>query len=461
MASDRPPIHKRAFATLRRSWRSIALGTVKWFTLLLVAIVAAYHLLADYSGPVARSTGLFVAVLFCASVAYLFFVASRVHVRLPGLDRAAAEELEDDTTAPAEDQEQVVTVQVVRLDAKAARVTIANDSPLPVLHAETSLALEREDEVALAAKTGTRLRGMSLTLPARSEVPAALAHSFDHVGIYRLQSMGVRVYDLLGVFSRTSVAPGQWRVRVVPNIFRLTYGIPRERKIKQSDLGVPDNPADALDYDRVRDWRPGDPLKTIHWKLVAHSQGELYTKLFETSTTTDLVLLLDPYGYDDVLTSADMACHLYDTMLEGGLSLLEHARENDIVGQVRFLGRNGNLTSASWADPGMRGLLVELAARPRPGIDALNASLRALRSLRAQSPGYAIVTTSRLSEKGVEELIACRAADIPLLVVHALSDESTQEAAEQRSFDERLRSASIPIVALTDGPQIVREVTTS
>ena len=92
---------------------------------------------------------------------------------------------------------------------------------------------------------------------------------------------------------------------------------------------------------------------------------------------------------------------------------------------------------------------------------ALTRPGRSLRSLRAQSPGYAIVTTSRLSEKGVEELIACRAADIPLLVVHALSDESTREAAEQRSFDERLRSASIPIVALTDGPQIVREVTTS
>lgn len=445
MASDKNKTKGRGLiAYLRAHWLTMAGSLLRGLVLLSVVTLVVDGLFGQQSGRAARLNALIVATLCVVSAAYLLYVSGRVHLRLPGM------ELKEGETA---------TVQVVRLSTDAARAVVANEAGLPVLRAQTTLTLSREGSGdARSASEATLFAGESFSLGAHGERAAGLARTFDHVGIYRLESAGVRVYDLLGIASRTREAPGRWRVRVVPNIYRLAYGIPVDRMVSQDSLGIPSTPADALDYDRVRDYQPGDPLKTIHWKVVAHGQGELYTKLFETPTITSFTLALDPYGADVGLGDADVALHLHDTMLEGGLSLVEHAYENGIPGTLRYANQDDALVQVSWQGPGMRGTLVETALRPSQSAEASRLSLDLIRSLRTTRAGYAVFATSSLTQASVGALIACHHAGVPLLVVHALPGPMTAEGRRQRDFDRTLQKEAIAVAGIRDGSQIVREV---
>ena len=435
------------FSWLRHAWRAILKGVV----LFTVAIGVLDGLFDSSTGTIGRVSALFVIALFCLSLAYYLYVSPRVQLRLAGLEDRIASSGAGSTT-----------IQVRRLRSDAARVAVANRAWLPVLRVVLSIDLVMDESGAedSAAIDVTRVKGRPHSLPARSVKYIPTTNVFNHVGIFRLQSTGVRVYDLLGLLSRNRGTSGQRRVRVVPNVYRLSAGIPLERRVDQDSLGLPETPADALDYAYVRDYRPGDPLKTIHWKLVAHSQGELFTKLFETPTISGVTLVIDPYGPAIDTNTAGMAYHLFDTMLEGGFSLIEHARENDIAGRLCFANRKGSLVEADWAGPAMLGWFVEVARRPASSLEARNLSIRTTRLLRDERRGYVLFATTRLRDESVEALINCHRAGIPLLVVHALPD-AAHGGTRQRTYDARLREASIGVVGLTDGPQIVREVTVS
>ena len=481
MAARREGSPRQSLRTrLKRSWRSVIRGVVRAFALAIIVFVVLYPLIEGQPQGAGRFNSLFVITLCCLSIAYLLFVSSRVRLRLPGIDERLIETEQEAHRNGAggtrlrgvglfgrkarhtTEQGDTTTIQVTRLSTEAARITVENQSPLPVLHAEATLTLVHEDEDMESSSANTKLvKGKSFSIPAHGAYPAAVGNAFDHVGIYRMHSAGIRIYGLLGVLSRLRGRPGEWRVRVVPNIYRLAYGIPRDRSVRQSELGIPDSPADALDYDRVRDYRPGDPLKTIHWKLVAHGQGDLYTKLFETSTVSSVTLVIDPYGPDCSPTYAEDAYRQHDTMLEGSFSLVEHARENGIAGQLHYVSRSGSLVETRWAGRATLGLFVETARRPAHGQDALQQSVRAIDSLRSPRAGYVIFATSRLSPQTVEALVSCHHAGVSLLVVHALPEQASPNHQSQLAFDERLRKESITVVSLHSGSQIVREVTTT
>ena len=466
MAALRPHIFKKRNSSRPRpSWRSILRGVVRWSIFFLLLFILLDLLVVG--GIVGRLNALFALALFCVSFAYLLYVAPRVHVRLPGIDMQGDDPKDDaagGTNAArraqsASQQDTVTTIQVTRLSSEASRVTIANESLLPVLRAQTTLTLARETDGESTTDV-RQVKGDPFSMHARSTIATGLTNTFNHVGIFRLSSTGIRIYDLLGVFSRVHGASRQWRVRVVPNIYRLAYGIPRDRTVSQTSLGIPNSPADALDYDRVRDYRPGDPLKTIHWKLVAHTQGVLYTKLFETPTISTVALVVDPYGASIDSGATELAFHLHDTMLEGSFSLIEHARQYGIPGFLRYANRAGSLVEARWSGPITRSTFVETAQRPSQSTDALNRSVRSIRSLRHDRVGYAIFATSGLTEQTVSALIACHEEGCSLLVVHALPAEYQAQGPQQRAFDARLRASSITVIGLTDGYQIIREAST-
>lgn len=457
-ASGRHPSVSKWLLNLRRSWRSIAWGIAKAFAIIFVAFEVIFGFMIDRAAP--RVNALFVTALFAASLAYLAFVSSRVRLHLPGIDVDGAEVVDDETGGDDAPKDAVVTTQVTRLSSNATRVIIANDAPIPVLRAETSLELAREseDERVPADEVVKSEKGKPFSIPARGIYPTAISSVFDHVGIYWIDSAGVRVYDLLGLLSRVRGTSGRWRVRVVPNVYRLTRGIPRERRVTQESLGIPSSPADALDYDRVREYRPGDPLKTIHWKIVAHGQGELYTKLFESPTASTATMVVDPYGPETVDGSYDAALKLHDAMLEGGFSLMEHARENGIEGSLRFFDRAGSLVEARWDGPAMLGWFVETARRPSSTAEALGQSVAGIQTLRDGASGYVLFVTSGLTAESTKALIACRNAGVSLMVVHAICGSSARGYAGQHAYGERLKRASIAVIELEDGPRIVEEV---
>ena len=460
-----------------RNWRGTASRVTK---IAAIALLAVTVLGLGISGGnlASRLSALLCVAVFVMSFAYLLAITRYVHISFFDLDELiegrSASQFAEDKDQPnkkgkgplksAKDSlsrsGETVTLQVTRLDTSASFATVTNDSWLPVLHGELGLVMSSLDEGGAAQTPLTRsvIKSAAFSLPARSSLPDVSASTFNHVGIFNLHSDGVRLYDFFGILSKTSGPSGDWRVRVVPNIYRLTGGVSESRKTSQISEGIPDTPMDALDYDRVRDYRPGDSLRKIHWKLVAHRQGELYTKLFEDSRFSTVTLLVDPYGANTNTTSPDHGYYQHDTMLEGGFSLIEHARESGLLGRLRFVNRSGALVESNWEGWASLGWFVEVAKRPESSQEALSQSTVAIQSLSTGSAGYTIFTTSRLTERSVRELIAVHHSGVPLLVLHALPSQNSSELSQQKTFDDRLRRASIVVISLTDGKQIIQEV---
>ena len=151
--------------------------------------------------------------------------------------------------------------------------------------------------------------------------------------------------------------------------------------------------------DDVRNYRPGDPLKRIHWKLSSRKR-ELLVRRFELPAPPDTLVLMDcsdPVGFDDI---PDGLNRLKDTLAETALAVAKMQMEGGNPVRLPLYGarigefkadREGSLTL----------LQEELAYQIFRGGEAfekvLNVELR-----RMRRTGASIIITTRLDANIVE-----------------------------------------------------------
>jgi uncharacterized protein (DUF58 family) len=197
---------------------------------------------------------------------------------------------------------------------------------------------------------------------------------FAHLGTYQAGISQMVIHDLLGLFS-ARIAEGASRTVVV-----------RPRRIDMNSMAamqvVSDETrhmlkavaSDDMDYAGVREYRYGDPLKTIHWNLTARSpEAIMYTRLYETYVNPTLAIVVDAYSptYD-----TEDLMGLFDGMVECAAALSLQARAAGIDADVRYINREGNpasmrLASTSDADELVMGML---RITPEKGSEAQAAS---------------------------------------------------------------------------------------
>jgi len=111
-------------------------------------------------------------------------------------------------------------------------------------------------------------------------------------GIYTLGPVRLKSGDIFTLFETQESHATHDRLVVYPRIWPLErLGLPSkelfgERKALRRLLG------DPLRTVGVRDYRPEDGLRHVHWKATAHL-GELQARVFEPTTTLSLVILLN------------------------------------------------------------------------------------------------------------------------------------------------------------------------
>ena len=139
-----------------------------------------------------------------------------------------------------------------------------------------------------------RFSGGSLGIVSAEELDTA------HCGLLRCEVRRVRVCDLLGLFSiRRRVPPGA-------DLMVLPLNLPSEG-IRSLPGMVDKNPAmrprpgggPGEDYD-LRPYRPGDPLRSVHWKLSSKVDGLVVRETLEPRKTA-IVLTYDHFGPPDAL----------------------------------------------------------------------------------------------------------------------------------------------------------------
>lgn len=168
-------------------------------------------------------------------------------------------------------------------------VRVKNSGKLPVSRIILWMAYENE-------YSGVRAKEpVYLSVSANSEASVVYRASAHYCGKVDFYFVKGRVWDYLGLFSRKLKCDAEVQINVLPNIYEMHVEVSERTRnflaegeeYKQNQSG--DDPAEILD---VREFRDGDTLQRVHWKLSAKND-DLMTKEFSSPIGCNVLLLLE------------------------------------------------------------------------------------------------------------------------------------------------------------------------
>jgi uncharacterized protein (DUF58 family) len=208
-------------------------------------------------------------------------------------------------------------------------------------------------------------------------------------GVYRLGPVQMETSDPLGLFVFSATISADTEIVVHPeplNTRDLSVGGEGSHGIRERDGKT--RKGDGMEFHGVREYRPGDPLRRVHWRTTART-GRLVVVEFERAYQQNIVIGLDlargtEYGAGRETTleyAIKVAATLADRTMKagGGVTLItQHGRATVRAGE-------GDMEAARFQ-------LFDLLARARAEADtSLAASLQAARL--GEGAHYAILTT--------------------------------------------------------------------
>lgn len=223
--------------------------------------------------------------------------------------------------------------ECVRGSQTALEVTLSNRSFLPCAR------IQMDFYVTDIFGDYDSVRTLTYSAKAHEDLSVGFDVTFAHLGTYYAGVNNVVVYDLLGLFHATLSDGSRRQVTVRPRKMSLANEVDLTAVPDESRRALKPVTADDLDYSSVREYRYGDPLKTVHWNLSAREgNGTLYTRLYETYVNPTLTIVLDSLAPD---YDAEELMSLMDGMVETAAELCSQARLSGVEAEVRFLGRDG------------------------------------------------------------------------------------------------------------------------
>jgi uncharacterized protein (DUF58 family) len=218
------------------------------------------------------------------ALAFVIALASRVWAAL------SLEEITIDRT--------VVVDHAFQNDDIEITFTIENRKPLPVPWLEINeyvprgLLVEGRNFVEQAYLGGAEMN-VSTSLGAYERIRIKRKLKAMSRGTYKLGKTKLRSGDLFGLYpAEASLEYTPWSIYVYPNIKALPgFSLPARRPIGDSlsrkrSWDDPSRPAG------VREYRPGDPIKSIDWKTTAR-RGEMFVRQFDPSVSEHAVIFAE------------------------------------------------------------------------------------------------------------------------------------------------------------------------
>lgn len=123
-------------------------------------------------------------------------------------------------------------------------------------------------------------------------------------GFYMLGPARIKSGDLFGLFEREYVSPRTDRVIVYPRVSSLAdWGLPPKDPLGEVKTRVPIFD-DATRPRGVRDYRPDDAPKHIHWRATAR-RGELQVKVYDSTIAYQWALFVNVATFEHVWQGTD------------------------------------------------------------------------------------------------------------------------------------------------------------
>lgn len=196
-------------------------------------------------------------------------------------------------------------------------LTLSNESPLPFPFVEAVITVPSDDAVrCISQKTK-----LSLIPFGNYVIEKTLA--FAYRGAYEIGISELCFYDFFRLF----------RYRVKLDLFRDLFVVPRRLSLpvesggdsrqEETETVVLQSGQDNTEMSDIRDYRPGDSLRAVHWKLSSKAQ-DLMVRQYARNADRQTFLFVDTalrYDTSDRRWLSDINEYATDGVVEGAIAL--------------------------------------------------------------------------------------------------------------------------------------------
>ena len=165
-------------------------------------------------------------------------------------------------------------------------VRIINSSPLPIPLAKAITVLPQESGVRCVKEC------LVLSLPPFGGYSVKTDVRFRYRGKYEIGVAEVYIYDPLRIFRIRKKINNYSNVTVLPRTLETDFGEQRAVSDFPSPASSSVSTREAAETANIREYRAGDPLKSIHWKLSSKAE-ELQVRDFNTNDDRQTYILID------------------------------------------------------------------------------------------------------------------------------------------------------------------------
>ncbi|AEE96933.1 DUF58 domain-containing protein [Mahella australiensis] len=164
-----------------------------------------------------------------------------------------------------------------------------------------------------------------ISLGPRHEVSFEDILQCGHYGFYDMDSITLRVEDAFGIFAVNKRLASHLILRVYPKWYNLNRLSLSSYQQMGNISGKHRIMEDFADIGGIRQYRDGDSIKRVHWKLSA-KRDELLVKDFVFNSNTQVCVIIDTYKPDFESNTAELS----ERMAECAASILYYCLNSEM-----------------------------------------------------------------------------------------------------------------------------------
>ncbi len=135
-----------------------------------------------------------------------------------------------------------------------------------------------------------------LDLPPGRSVEVSLSATPSRRGVLRFERCRLLRPDPLGLVNASTAVDLPGELVVLPRCYPMPpLTLPGARRLQRGGVALSHDVGDSQEFIQLRDYRPGDPLRHIHWPSFAKA-GKPVVKEFQDEYFTRYALVLDTFG---------------------------------------------------------------------------------------------------------------------------------------------------------------------
>ncbi len=284
---------------------------------------------------------------------------------------------------------------------------VSTRSPLPVGKAELSWRLAGENGKEIVSLRVFREQKLVSEAPAR------------HTGAFPSGPVSLAVTDLFGLIRIEKM------LKLRENLLSLPRTFPIEETAflsgEEGNTSLRRGREDTTSPEGVRSFRPGDPLKRVHWKLSQRRQA-LLVRTYEMLSPPEMLILIDqtPLAGD-----AERSALFRDAIIETAASLA--SERLTLSGPVRLPLYGAQGEGFQGTAPGETETMLEMLAGAMYMKDADYAAFILRETRHLSSVGAVALVTAVLTPSVAEAAVAVRRAG-PGTILYLVTDRENDEA---------------------------------